>query len=82
MIFFNLNAAEAADFTEIVSAEINKHIMLCKLFFICQKFCFKAGVLLGGFAARPCARKRIGVKRAVFKLNKCFRRCTCNFNVI
>ena len=55
--------------------------MLCKFLLICKELCFKSSVLFFGLASRACACKRECVENAVFKLNQCLRRGTCNLYV-
>ena len=74
MQFFDLYCAELAYFAEIVSAEIYKHIVFGKLFFVLQKIFLKSLVLFVRLSSWACSCKGEGVEYAVFELYERFGR--------
>ena len=77
----DLHAAETADLPKIVSAEVNKHIMLGQLFLVGKQFGFQNLILVLGLSSRPCSRQRESMQDAVLQLDQRLRRSAGDLNV-
>ena len=69
---FDLNRTESAYLAEIVSAEVNEHIVLGEFLFVLKESLFKRLVLSLCLAARTSSCKRECVKNSVLKLYESF----------
>ena len=67
------------NFANIISAQVNKHIMLSKFFFVTKQIFFKGIISSFCFSSWSWACNRICWKSAVFKPYKSFRWCAYNF---
>jgi len=81
MQFFHLNGAKLTDFTKIVSAKVNQHIMFGQLLFICKQLCFQCFIFLIVFSSRSGTSERKGVKYTIFQLYQGLRRSACNLDI-
>ena len=81
MIFLDLHGTEFGNLSEVVSPEIDEHVVLSEFLRIDEKFCFQAVVLFLRLSARPGAGEREGVKNAVLKFCECLGRGTGHFHV-
>ena len=69
---------EAANFSEVISAEVHEHIVLGEFLFVREQLSLEGRILLRTFAARSRAGQREGVQFAVFEFDQRLRRSTRN----
>ena len=81
MELFDLYRTKLAYFAEIVSSQIDQHIVFGQFFFVGKQLCFKRFVFLCGSASRSCPCKRESVQHTIFQLYQSFGRCPCNLYV-
>ncbi len=72
---------EVTDLTEIISSEVNEHIVLGEFFWIGKKLDFQCHVFCTRRTSRTCTCKRECVKHTVLELNECLRRSSCDLYV-
>lgn len=71
-ILFHRNAAETADFADVVASKVDKHVVLGTFLFVREKLAFQRRVLRRRLSARTGSGKGKRMQHAVLKLYKGF----------
>lgn len=77
----DLNRSEFADLAQIISPQVNQHIVLGKLLLVRKKFRFKRFVFFIRFTSRSGSGKWEGMQHSVFQFDKGFGRSACDLDV-
>ena len=75
-VFCNLNRIKIRNFTEVISAEIDEHIVFGKFFFVGKQILFQNLVLLRCCASRSGTGYRECSQAAIFQTDQRFRGST------
>lgn len=78
----HLNGAELRYTTQIVSSQINQHVVLGQLLFIAKKTRLELRVFFRRFPSRASACQREGVEHAAFQLDQGLGACACKLDIV
>ena len=72
-ISFHAYGSEPADLTQIVSSQVDQHIMFCQLLLIVSQIFTKSGILFGVAASGSGSRERECIQLSILQSGECFR---------
>ena len=78
----DMHASQLAHASEVVSPQVNKHIVLGKLFFVGKKARFERFVFLGGCATRPRSGQGKRFHAALLQARQRFGGCAGKLDVV